>query len=223
MLAYISESADAAKSFADSILWPFNLPFQTGLSKSLGVFAPASGAVLYQLLELQDFHETQSKGSHALVSVKQRSNLCHISDVYFIHRDFDFDIIKSLNRVTLFQVHVPHYISSIRDLPDRPKKENGMLPTCKEIVLSPSTETLFFRETEDLTTIMKGLTGWHLNYAKQVEYVSYFRGLLLKISHRQAKLYIWSKPRNVHVAEMPGAPSKRQHPYHESSPPSIEQ
>ena len=198
------ESADAAKGFADSVLWPFNLPFQTGLSRSLGVFAPASGAVLYQLLELQDFHESQSKGSHALISVKQRSNLCHISDVYFIHRDFDFDIIKSMNRVTLCQIHIPHYISSIRDLPDRPTKENGV-PTCKEIVLSPSTESLSFQEVDDLTTMMKGLTGWHLNYAKQVVCVSYSRSLLLKISYRQAKLYVWSRPRKTDDTEMSGA------------------
>ena len=191
-------TAEVGRSFADAILWPLNLPFDTRFSKSLGTFAPSSGAQLIQVFEVQDLREAESQGYYAVTAVKQRWELCHIADVYFVHRDLDFGINfpKSMPQVSLNSLRKPRYLSSIVDLPRKPTEDDGT-PFCKDVVLIPASTNFSFGRMVDLSAFMKNITSWELMFAINVQYLSYSHGLFFGTTLKGASMQVWAKPRRV--------------------------
>ncbi len=190
----VFKDPNAARSFVDLILQPFDTPIKTQHVDLLHTFGSESPRQRGQLYRLHELEEESHKGCHALVVINNKANNLQVADVYFLYRDFDFRIENSTRHAIEFpELEVPDYHSSIRDVARRPEDEMEE-PTLASVEVAHESTHLDFSCQDELFSFMDSLLGWRLKYCRNVRLVNLdHKWPFLADSHKRPVLHLFEK------------------------------
>ena len=189
------DGLEAAGYFVNCILRPYETPYATPYVKLAAQYASPSAAQEVQIYDLCDINETGGKGYNAVVFVRREPSVNYSCDVYFVHRDFDFDFKDTTKYLIEFpNLPTPQYTSDKTDFIYEPKQEDGDNPNLADVELLLSSSSFAFDSHEDRVKVIEHLVGWKLTFCRQALAVHLkVRGHLLSESHERLLVSIWEK------------------------------
>ena len=193
-VSLVFESEAAAKAFVGCLLRPFTTPFKLQFVQHLGLFeAGTTTTTTTNLYRLRDLNEQSKGGRYAIVRTSRKPNYLQVTDVFFVHRDVDFELRKDNDyRIDFPEISVPDYISTIRDMAKKPEDEYEE-PQLADVGMAYAPAKFNFVSEDQQLLFMTHLLGWKLNSYQRARAINLDRKLALSKSYTDVVVHVVEK------------------------------
>jgi len=123
------------------------------------------------LRDLSAESEDNASGRLAVSVINKHPNQSQVAEMYFIHRDTDFEIVESSHALYFAELHKPDYQTTIRDVAKMPE-EDYESPKLQDVNTALSSLYLDFPCNEERILFVNSMAGWTLRFCTRVRLVS---------------------------------------------------